>query len=86
MKIFETLRQCLKIELLVLHCNTRKHLPVRVCVGIYIVFLGLISIFVVVYLIYFYMWLHILTSRKVAIYSDGDDIIIITIIIVGFLV
>ena len=37
--------------------------------------------FVVVYLICFYMWLRLLTSRKVAIYSDGDIIIII-----GFLV
>ena len=42
--------------------------------------------FVVVYLICFYMWLHVLTSRKVAIYSDGNNIIIIIIIIiVGFL-
>ena len=31
------------------------------------------------------MWLRVLTSRKVAIYSDGDVIIII-IIIIGFLV
>ena len=31
------------------------------------------------------MWLRVLTSRKVAIYSDGDNIIII-IIIIGFLV
>ena len=38
--------------------------------------------FVVVYLICFYMWLRVLTSRKVTIYSDGDNIIII--IIVGF--
>ena len=38
-----------------------------------------------VYLICFYMWLRVLTSRKVAIYSDGD-IIIIIIIIIGFLV
>ena len=46
-------------------------------------FLGLISIFVVVYLIYFfYMWLRVLISRKVVIYSDGDNIIIIIIIIV----
>ena len=37
--------------------------------------------FVVVYLIYFYMWLRVLRSRKVAIYSDGDNIIIIIIII-----
>ena len=29
------------------------------------------------------MWLRVLTSRKVAIYSDGDNIIII---IIGFLV
>ena len=27
------------------------------------------------------MWLRVLTSRKVAIYSDGDNIIIIIIII-----
>ena len=31
------------------------------------------------------MWLRVLTSRKVAIYSDQDNIIII-IIIIGFLV
>ena len=31
------------------------------------------------------MWLHVLISRKVAIYSNGDNIIII-IVIVGFLV
>ena len=31
------------------------------------------------------MWLRVLRSRKVAIYSDGDNIIII-IIIIGFLV
>ena len=37
-------------------------------VGGYIVFLGLISIFVVV---------NVLISRKVAIYSDGDNIIIV---------
>ena len=30
------------------------------------------------------MWLRVLTSRKVTIYSDGDNIIII--IIIGFLV
>ena len=30
------------------------------------------------------MWLRVLTSRRVAIYSDGDNIIII--IIIGFLV
>ena len=30
-----------------------------------------------VYLICFYMWLRVLTNRKVAIYSDGDIIIII---------
>ena len=36
-----------------------------------------------VYLICFYMWLRVLRSWKVAIYSDGDDIIII--IIIGFL-
>ena len=42
-------------------------------VGGYIVFLGLISIFVVVYLVCFYMWLR----RKVANYSDVDNIIII---------
>ena len=35
--------------------------------------------FVVGYLICFYMWLRVLTSRKVAIYSDGDNIIIIII-------
>ena len=35
-----------------------------------------------VYLICFYMWLRVLTSRKVAIYSDGDNIIIIIIIII----
>ena len=35
-----------------------------------------------VYLICFYMWLRVLTSRKTAIYSDGDNIIII---IIGFL-
>ena len=28
------------------------------------------------------MWLHVLTGRKVAIYSDGDNIIIIIIIII----
>ena len=33
--------------------------------------------FVVVYLICFYMWLRVLTSWKVAIYSDGDVIIIV---------
>ena len=32
------------------------------------------------------MWLRILRSRKVAIYSDGDNIIIIIIIVIGFLV
>ena len=37
------------------------------------------------YLICFYMWLRVLTSRKVAIYSDGI-IVIIIIIIIGFLV
>ena len=41
--------------------------------------------FVVVYLISFYMWLHVLRSRKVTIYSDWDNIIIIIIIIMGFL-
>ena len=41
--------------------------------------------FVVVYSICFYMWLRVFRSRKVAIYSDGDNIIII-IIIIGFLV
>ena len=40
--------------------------------------------FVVVYLICFYVWLYVLISRKVVIYSDGDNIIMI-IIIVGFL-
>ena len=44
-------------------------------------FIGLISIFVVVYLICLYMWLRVLTSRKVAIHNDGDNIIII----IGFL-
>ena len=39
-----------------------------------------------VYLICYYMWLRVLTSRKVTIYSDGDNIIIIIIIVVGFLV
>ena len=29
------------------------------------------------------MWLRVLTSRKVTIYSDGDSIIIIIIIIIG---
>ena len=52
-------------------------------VGGYIVFLGLISIFVVVYLICFCMWLRVFISWKVTIYSDGDNIIII---IIGFLV
>ena len=32
------------------------------------------------------MWLHVLTSQKVATYSYGDNIIIIIIIIIGFLV
>ena len=45
-----------------------------------IVFLIFNFYFVVVYLICFYMWLRVLTSRKVAIYSDGD----ITIIIIRF--
>ena len=31
------------------------------------------------------MWLRVLRSRKVAIYSDGDNIIIIIIIIIGIL-
>ena len=35
------------------------------------------------YLICFYIWLSVLRNRKVAIYSDGDNIIII--IIIGFL-
>ncbi len=35
-----------------------------------------------VYLISFYMWLCVLRSRKVAIYSDRDNIIIIIIIII----
>ena len=52
-------------------------------VGGDILFLGLISIFVVVYLICFYIWLRVLISRKITIYSDGDNIIVI---IVGFLV
>ena len=51
--------------------------------GGYIVFLGLISIFVVVYLVCFYMWLRVLISRKVAIYSDGDNIIIIVVVFFG---
>ena len=38
-----------------------------------------------VYLICFSMWLRVLTSRKVAFFSDGDNIIIIIIIIIGFL-
>ena len=42
--------------------------------------------FVVVYLICFYMWLRVLTSRKVAIYSDGDNIIIVIIIIIIIIV
>ena len=37
-----------------------------------------------VYLICFYMWLRVLTSRKAAIYSNGNNIINI-IIIIGFL-
>ena len=36
-----------------------------------------------VYLICFFMWLRVLTSRNLAIYSNGDIIIII---IIGFLV
>ena len=36
-----------------------------------------------VYLISFYMWLRVLTSQKTAIYSDGDDIIIIIIFVIG---
>ena len=52
-------------------------------VGGYIVFfLGLISIFVVVYLVCFYMWLRVLISRKVAIYSDGG---ITLLLLLGFL-
>ena len=31
------------------------------------------------------MWLRVLRSRKVAIYSDGDNINIIIVVIVGFL-
>ena len=52
-------------------------------VGYYIVFLGLLYIFVVVYLIFilFYMWLCVVISWKVVIYSDGDNIIIIIIIV-----
>ena len=50
----------------------------------YIVLLGLSSIFVVVYLVCFYMWLHVLISRKVAIYSDGNNIVIIIIIVFFF--
>ena len=38
-----------------------------------------------VYLICFYMWLRVLTSRKVAIYSDEDIIIIIIIVVMRFL-
>ena len=53
------------------------------CIGGDIVFLIFNFHFVVVYLICFYMWLHVLRSRKIAIYSDGDNIIII--IITGFL-
>ena len=54
---------------------------VNVCKRLYCVFfLYLISIFVVVYLICFYMWLRVLRNQKVAIYSDGDNIIIIIII------
>ena len=38
-----------------------------------------------VYLICFYMWLRVHTSRNATIYSDGDNIIIIIIIIgLGF--
>ena len=37
--------------------------------------------FVVVYLIGFYMWLRVLRSRKVAIYSDGNNIIIIIVVV-----
>ena len=51
--------------------------------GGYIVFFIFNFHFVVVYLICFYMWLHVLICRKVAIYSDGDNIIII---IIGFLI
>ena len=36
-----------------------------------------------VYLICFEMWLPVLRSQKVAIYSDGDNIIIIGIIVIG---
>ena len=42
--------------------------------------------FVVVYLICFYMWLRVLTSRKVAIYSNGDIFIIIVVIRFKFVV
>ena len=59
-------------------------LKLGMSVGGDIVFLIFNFHFVVVYLICFYMWLRVLTSRKVAIYSNGDNIIII--IIVGFLV
>ena len=55
--------------------------PILPFVEGYIVFLICNFHFVVVYLICFYMWLRVLISRKVAIYSDGDNIIII---IVGF--
>ena len=55
---------------------------IYIYIGGDIVFLIFNFHFVVVYLICFYMWLRVLTSRKVAIYSDGDIIIII--IIIGF--
>ena len=38
--------------------------------------------FVVGDLFIFFMWLRVLTGRKVAIYSNGDNIIIIIIIII----
>ena len=68
-------------SLILLKCYSLNFLLWCGVVGGYIVFLGLISIFVVVYLVCFYMWLRVLISRKVAIYSDGDNIIIIIIII-----
>ena len=53
-------------------------------VGGDIVFLIFNFHFVVVYLICFYMWLRVLRSRKVTIYSNVDNVIIIVIIIIGF--
>ena len=62
---------------------TPTHTLIRNYVVGDIVFLIFSFHFVVVYLICFYMWLRVLTSRKVTIYSDRDNIIII---IIGFLV